>query len=69
MAEAIERAVFTCIPDDVSVWQAVLRAPIDLTPDTEEELAAIEELQRDGTHSVPGEHVSAAIAARRRRKG
>jgi hypothetical protein len=69
MAEAITRAVLARIPDDDPVWQAALQAPVDLTPDTEEEIAALEEVRRGSMHSVPGEHVSAAIAVRRRREG
>ena len=46
------------------VWRAAMAAPVDDAPDTEEELAAIEEVKRSGFRSVPGGEVSAEIARR-----
>ncbi len=46
------------------VWRAAMTAPIDATPDTEEELAAIDEVQRGGFRSTLGSVVSAEISRR-----
>jgi len=52
--------------DDDPVWRAVMAAPLDDTPETEEERADVEEVKRDGFRSVPGAVVSAEIARRAR---
>src|SRR5688572_6660069 len=36
------------IPEDDPLWQAIMRAPIDNEPETEEEHLAIEEAKRSG---------------------
>ena len=54
------------IGEDDPVWRAAMAAPVEDTPDTEEERAAIEEVRRSGFRSVPGSAVSAEIARRAR---
>lgn len=54
------------VGDDNPVWRAAISAPMDDTPDTEEERAAIEEVVRSGLRSIPGSVVSAEIARRAR---
>jgi hypothetical protein len=51
---------------DDPVWSAAMAAPVDHTPDTDEERAAIEEVRRTGFRSVPGSTVTAEIARRAR---
>jgi hypothetical protein len=48
------------------VWAAILAAPVDLMPDTDEEREAIEEVARSGFRTVPGAEVTAEIAQRAR---
>jgi len=54
------------IADDDPVWRAALAAPVDDTPDTDEERAAIEAVKRAGFRSVSGAALSAEIASRSR---
>ncbi len=54
------------IAHDDPVWRAALAAPVDDTPDTEEERAAIEEVKRAGFRSTSGAAVTAEIARRAR---
>lgn len=51
---------------DDPVWRAAMAAPVDNTPDNEEELAAIDEVRRTGFRSTPGSAVSAELARRAR---
>jgi hypothetical protein len=51
---------------DDPVWRAAMAAPVDDTPDTDEELAAIEEVRRTGFRPVSGSAVTAEIARRAR---
>jgi len=52
------------VGDDDPVWRAAMAAPMDDTPDTEEEREAIEEVLRSGLRFTPGSVVSAEIARR-----
>jgi len=51
------------VPDDDPAWLAALNAPVDETPETEQEQADIAEAKRTGRF-IPGEQVSAEIARR-----
>jgi hypothetical protein len=64
--KAAATAPARAIAEDDPVWRAALAAPMDLTPDTDEERAAIEEVKRTGFRTVPGAAVSAEIARRAR---
>ena len=63
-ARAVEPALL--VGDDDPVWRAAMAAPVDDTPDTEEERAAIEEVLRTGFRSTQGAIVSAGLARRAR---
>lgn len=54
------------IPDDDPAWLAAMNAPLDDTPDTEQEKRDIAEALAEGRF-IPGEEVSRMIAARRPR--
>jgi hypothetical protein len=56
-------APLPAIPDDDPAWLAALNAPIDDTPETEQEREDIAEAKRTGRF-IPGERVSAEIARR-----
>lgn len=57
------------VPTDDPVWAAAMAAPLDLTPDSEEEREAIEYVRRHGLRGVAGEIVTAEIEARRQHEG
>ncbi len=64
MRSSVATVTAQIVTDDDPVWRAAMAAPIDDTPDTEEERAAIEEVERIGLRSVPAAVVSAEIARR-----
>ena len=61
---AATRATVRSLSREDPVWRAAMAAPLDTTPDTDEELAAIEAVKRSGFHSVPSEVVAAELAKR-----
>ncbi len=64
MSPKLSPAVVSDSADDDPVWRAAMTAPIDETPDTEEELAAIEAVTHGGFRPVAGSVVTAEIARR-----
>jgi len=51
------------VPDDDPAWLAALNAPIDETPETQQEQADVAEAKRGGRF-MPGEQVTAEVARR-----